>query len=120
MAKKLRGRPLDEDGKIEFEKSVEPADPGGLAVISDFIMNQPLDKEKTMTYEAQPLNLFGIMCQEASTLSGDRYIACGVQSEALIWHERDKRVYPMCKACAWHNLRNRGGRLLAGDRRLLK
>jgi len=72
-----------------------------------------------MTYEAQPLNLDGIICQEASTRSISTYIACGAPAVALVWHERDKRAYPMCKACAWHNLCNRGGRLLAGDRRLL-
>jgi hypothetical protein len=74
----------------------------------------------TMTYEVTPLNLEGLTCQEASMFSHATYIACGAPAEALVWHEKDKRVWPMCKACAWHNLRNRGGRLLAGDRRLTR
>jgi hypothetical protein len=73
-----------------------------------------------MTYEPISLNLEGIDCQEASPRSVSTYIMCGAPAEALVWHEKDKRVYPMCKACAWHNLRNRGGRLLAGDRRLTR
>lgn len=73
-----------------------------------------------MTYEPISLNLEGIDCQEASIHSVSRYIACGAPAEALVWHEKDQRVYPMCKACAYHNVQNRGGRLLAGDRRLMR
>lgn len=73
-----------------------------------------------MTYEPLALNLEGIDCQEASIHSVSKYIACGAPAEALVWHEKDQRVYPMCKACAFHNVHNRGGRLLAGDRRILR
>ena len=73
-----------------------------------------------MTYEPISLNLEGIDCQEASPMSVSKYIACGAPAEALVWHEKDKRVYPMCKACAFHNIHHRGGRLLAGDRRLIR
>jgi len=80
---------------------------------------QGMHEKSAMTYEPMPLNLDGITCQEARP-HFKIFIACDLPAEALVWHEKDRRVYPMCKACAWHNLRNRGGRLLAGDRRLLK
>lgn len=76
-----------------------------------------------MTYEPISLNLEGIDCQETALYqkkSGMYQMTCGVPAEALVWHEKDKRVYPMCKACAFHNIHNHGGRLLAGDRRLLR
>jgi hypothetical protein len=56
--------------------------------------------------------LAGIRCQEASIHSRETYIACGKPAVAVIWHEKDKRAYPMCHPCSDHNVRNRGGRLL--------
>lgn len=61
---------------------------------------------------SHPLALQGLACQEASIHSRETYIPCGAPSTSVVWHSRDKRAYLMCSACAWHNVRNRGGRLL--------
>jgi hypothetical protein len=53
-------------------------------------------------------------CQEASMLSGKFYIPCGKKVEVIIYHERDRRGYLMCHACASHNVRNRGGKWVTG------
>ena len=54
----------------------------------------------------------GLACQEASILSRETFIPCGAPGAAVVWLERDKRAYVMCAPCAWHNVKNRGGRLL--------
>lgn len=59
-----------------------------------------------------PETLAGLKCQEASALSRQTYVLCAKPAVAVIWHEKDNRAYPMCHPCAWHNVRNRGGRLL--------
>jgi len=46
-------------------------------------------------------------CQEASSMSGNRYFACGAPAVAII-DNGDQRPYAMCYQCAVHNLRNRG------------
>lgn len=56
--------------------------------------------------------LTGVPCQEASIHSRETYIPCGAQSSCIVWHAKDKRAYPMCGPCGWHNVRNRRGRLL--------
>lgn len=68
-----------------------------------------------------PSVLAGLACEEASTLSRETFIPCGAPAAAVVWHRRDgKHTYLMCAACAWHNVRNRGGRLLmATDRRAI-
>jgi hypothetical protein len=62
--------------------------------------------------------LAGLTCQEDSLhVPG---LQCGAGAAAVVWHQRDKRAYPMCAPCAWHNVKNRGGRLLmATDRRAI-
>jgi len=56
-------------------------------------------------------------CQEASPMSGNRYIACAEPARAIV--ASDGRAYLMCAACAVHNLRNRGAALIfATDVRL--
>ncbi len=45
-------------------------------------------------------------CEEASSLSAERYIPCNAPATRLI-RNRDG-VYRMCDACANHNVRNRG------------
>ena len=52
-------------------------------------------------------------CEEASMHSRGTYVPCGERAVALVWHDRDRRAYLMCLPCADHNLRNRGGLLLA-------
>lgn len=49
-------------------------------------------------------------CQEASPMSGMRYIACGGPAVAII--ASDHRAYLMCFDCAMHNLRNRGAAVI--------
>jgi hypothetical protein len=52
-------------------------------------------------------------CQEASPLSRETYIPCGATATAIVYHEKDHRGYYMCDPCADHNLRHRGGKLVA-------
>lgn len=59
----------------------------------------------------------GMLCEEASILSREKFIPCCRPVVALVWHERDKRAYMMCLACAGHNVENRGGRLLVDGTR---
>jgi len=56
----------------------------------------------------------GSLCQEASTLSINSYIPCGRIAETIVYHEKDRRGYLMCGACAAHNVYNRGGRWVTG------
>ncbi len=56
------------------------------------------------------IDLSKIPCQEASPRSGEIFIACGRPGAKVVFHQRDGRnVYVMCDACAYHNLKNRGG-----------
>ena len=55
-------------------------------------------------------------CQEASTLSCSFYVPCCRPAVAIIYHERDRRGYLMCSGCADHNVRNRGGKWVAGTK----
>jgi hypothetical protein len=54
-----------------------------------------------------------LSCQEASMFSKETYIPCGQPAIAIIWHNKDKRAYPMCLGCADHNVKNRRGIELA-------
>ena len=56
----------------------------------------------------------GAECQDASILSMHSYIPCGKPASAIIYHERDRRGYFMCAACASHNVKNRGGKWVSG------
>lgn len=53
------------------------------------------------------------ICQEASVFSGSKYIPCGEDATKLVLSERGRRIYPMCDACADHNVQNRGAVLVA-------
>lgn len=62
---------------------------------------------------ADPASLAGLRCEEASIHSRETFIPCGAPAAAIVWHQHDgKHTYLMCAACAWHNVKNRGGRLL--------
>jgi hypothetical protein len=52
-------------------------------------------------------------CQEASMLSRAYYIPCNAPAVAIVYHDKDQRGYYMCTPCTDHNVRNRGGRLIA-------
>lgn len=58
----------------------------------------------------------GATCQEASTMSGNRYFPCGKPAEAIIESSRsateDSRAFYMCMSCAMHNLRNRNAAVI--------
>jgi hypothetical protein len=58
----------------------------------------------------------GSMCQEASMFSGNMYVPCGQPASTIVYHERDRRGYYMCSGCADHNVRNRGGKWVGGDK----
>jgi hypothetical protein len=59
-------------------------------------------------------NFEGMKCEEASIHSKKTFIPCGAPAVAVVWHERDgKHTYLMCAPCAFHNVRNRGGKLIA-------
>ena len=53
-------------------------------------------------------------CQEASIFSQSAYIACNAPAVAIVYHARDRRGYYMCLGCAHHNIKNRGGKWVAG------
>lgn len=55
------------------------------------------------------MDLSKIPCQEASIHSRETFIACARPGAQFVFHEKDRRVYVMCEACAYHNLKNRGG-----------
>lgn len=52
-------------------------------------------------------------CEEASIYSTNAYIACGNKSTKAVYHKRDDATYRMCDMCAYHNIHNRGGELVA-------
>jgi len=54
-----------------------------------------------------------LKCREASMFSRETFIPCGKPATSLVWHNKDKRAYPMCDMCADHNIKNRGGIELA-------
>lgn len=58
-------------------------------------------------------NQTGHECTEAGIFSRDTYIPCGQPAAVVVWHDKDQRAYPMCLGCGDHNVRNRGGRLIA-------
>jgi len=55
---------------------------------------------------------FQIRCQEAHTLSKEFYIPCGQEAVALI-ENKDSYLYFMCEGCTSHNVKNRGGKIVA-------
>lgn len=56
-------------------------------------------------------NLVGATCEEASILSTTTYIPCGKPARYMI-SNGDPKLYFMCDACADHNVRNRGARVV--------
>jgi len=51
-------------------------------------------------------------CQEASTLSSEKYIPCNAPAKWIVSHPgRDERPYRMCEECAAHNTHNRGAKI---------
>jgi hypothetical protein len=53
-------------------------------------------------------------CQEVPTMIGNRYVRCNQPAVCVVDH-RGTEIYWMCHDCGWHNVRNRGGKLLAGS-----
>lgn len=68
---------------------------------------------ETINLQGQPPA--GTKCQEASALSRQYYIPCG-QPAAFYVKTRDPMPYAMCEACADHNVRNRGAKIVATGR----
>lgn len=56
----------------------------------------------------------GLRCEEASMHSRKTYLSCGQPATHVVYHPRDKRAYLMCEPDAYHNVKNRGGQLVAG------
>ena len=61
----------------------------------------------------------GVLLADAKVMQGlvcdsnETFIPCNAPAVAVVWHKRDgKHTYVMCAQCAWHNVKNRGGRLL--------
>lgn len=52
------------------------------------------------------------LCEEASMFSKEKYIPCGSIATFVIYHRKDNRSYFMCTLCAFHNVTNRGGKIL--------
>src|SRR3990167_6081004 len=54
-------------------------------------------------------------CEEASLLSKETFIPCGAPAVAVV-KNRDVNPYFMCLPCAYHNVRNRGAKLIAAKK----
>lgn len=75
-----------------------------------------------------PEALAGLACEEANlygilrpSRDGPVPVPCGEPAAAIVWHGRPgERQYAMCYACADHNVRNRGARLLLVTNRQLR
>ena len=67
---------------------------------------------KAAVVSADAADFAGAACEEASFLSREKYVPCGALASSAVYHEKDRRWYFMCAACADHNVRNRGGVLL--------
>ncbi|MCD0415700.1 hypothetical protein LOC51_00600 [Rubrivivax sp. JA1024] len=53
-------------------------------------------------------------CQEASIFSVAVYMPCNAPATSVVgWKGRSDTPIRMCDACANHNIRNRGGELIA-------
>jgi hypothetical protein len=55
------------------------------------------------------------VCQEASMFSRNSYIPCSRPARHIVRHDKDRRSYYMCDGCMDHNIRARGGKLIASD-----
>lgn len=52
-------------------------------------------------------------CEEASILSTNTYIPCNAPAVSIVgWKGRSDKPIRMCRECANHNIRNRGGELI--------
>lgn len=53
----------------------------------------------------------GMPCQETTGYDEtcNDYTRCNQPSIGIVWHEKDRRAYPMCRLCLSHNTDNRGG-----------
>ena len=60
-----------------------------------------------------PIDWSALACQDASPMSRETFIPCSAPASAIVWHQKDRCAYTMCASCADHNVRNRGGLLLA-------
>lgn len=47
-------------------------------------------------------------CEEAARLPFDFYVPCNLPAVSVLYSDKDKREYRMCKMCAFHNIKNRG------------
>lgn len=54
----------------------------------------------------------GATCQEASSGFPNAYVPCGRPATAMVRHDKDRRSYFMCEPCAYHNIHNRGAKLV--------
>lgn len=48
-----------------------------------------------------------LTCKEACQFSIHSHIDCGAPAEAIVWHNNDRKAYPMCGPCSYHNEKNR-------------
>lgn len=51
-------------------------------------------------------------CEEASPLSGERYIPCNAPAALLVAFASGEGPYRMCPSCASHNTGNRGAHVV--------
>lgn len=61
------------------------------------------------------INFADSKCQEHVPIRGhpEGSMPHGAPADAIVWHEKDRRAYFMCAGCADHNVKNRGGKLVA-------
>lgn len=61
------------------------------------------------------IDFVGNKCEEHIAV-GNGSAVHGAPADSIVWHDRDRRCYFMCAMCADHNVKNRGGKLVAsGD-----
>lgn len=53
-----------------------------------------------------------VRCQEASVFSKEVYIPCNAMITSLI-ENKDSHFYFMCQSCTYHNVKNRGAKVIA-------
>lgn len=59
------------------------------------------------------IDLTGMKCQEDPGMHLGLPKMLAPPADAVVWHDRDERCYFMCWPCTDHNVRNRGGFIVA-------
>lgn len=84
----------------------EDLEPGEVA----YALRSAAEALSPSTREA-PVDISGVECQEVVDSFGDMLIYCRRPGSKVVWHgRRTERPYVFCDQCAYHNIKNRGGK----------